>query len=141
MKITPDASLFQALSSFPRTSRENITPAPNQQTADGRPVKARADSLQEMQARETARQEAIRLNRDAIDKMQQQLREREREQARYMAQAPAQAAQTAAPAQAASPSALSQSSARPANPNYREAPGADDRPRYQRLGQFIDISV
>lgn len=139
MKITPDASLFQALSTFPRATRESITPAPGQ-SADAASTRAKPDSLQDMQAREAARQEAIRLNRDAIDKMQQQLREREREQARYMAQ-PAETARTTATAQTAASSPVFQSAAGSVNPNYREAPGTEDRPRFQRLGQIIDISI
>lgn len=54
MKITPDASLFQALSSFPRVNRDAINPTPHQ--AQGNAARVSGDA----QSGQAARQEAIR---------------------------------------------------------------------------------
>lgn len=105
MKITPDASLFQALSNFPRVNREAINPTPGQAQGNTSRVSQDPQSAQ-----------AIR-------------------------QKPATPARAQQNTSSTNSGQLDQNGNRSSSPYYREAPGVDQRPAFQRLGQIIDISV
>jgi hypothetical protein len=65
MKITPDASLFQALSNFPRVNRDSVNPAPRQ--AQENKTRISTDE----QSRQAILQEALRQQRAAVERAQQ----------------------------------------------------------------------
>ncbi len=129
MKITPDSSVFQALSNFPKVGRESITPAPGQRTAEGQ----NAGTGSATEARDVARQEAIRQNREAIEKTRDQLRKQAMAEFLQKSKAAEQTGGTG--------SSLASSGNGGAPAHYREAPVAEEKPRFIRMGQFVDISI
>lgn len=128
MKITPDSSVFQALSNFPKVGRETITPAPGQRTAEGQ----NANTGRTTEARDTARQEAIRQNREAIEKTRDQLRKQAMAEFLQKSKAAEQTGETGS---------LASSGNGGAPAHYREAPVVEEKPRFVRMGQFVDISI
>jgi hypothetical protein len=124
MKITPDASLFQALSNFPKVNREAINPAPgqNQDSTQGKAANARVSS--EAPSFEAARQAALRQNQGQPRNVQ------------------ASASSPSLASSSASSGSVAQNSNRAATPYNREAPGiSGQKPNFVKLGQIIDISV
>lgn len=127
MKITPDSSLFSALSKLPNPAEVRRRAAPPGQ-AEGQ------------QAVDPARREKDA--RDAI--VRQALREAAHRQAALRQSAPeagnAPAARSASATDAASAVTAGSASASRGSVS-REAPFAETRPQFVRLGQFVDISV
>lgn len=131
MKITPDSSLFTALTRLPSPAevRRRAVPPENsggQAVDPARREKDARDAIVRQALRDAAQRQA------ALRKGQQQTN-----QSRAAAQTSvrASASTEAAPAAGAEPAATTRGSV------TREAPFADGRPQFVRLGQFIDITV
>jgi len=125
MKITPDSSLFSALSKLPSPAEVRRRAAPGGEAGGQQPV-------------DPARREKDA--RDAI--VRQALREAAHRQAALRQNAPEAGAASAARSASGVASSLSAGPASASTGSVsREAPFADSRPQFVRLGQFVDISV
>lgn len=132
MKITPDSSLFSALSNLPGPNEARRRPPVESQAAFADRIgKSPADPGR-------AEKEA----RDAI--VRQALREAAQRQAslRQTSLRQSQAPTSPAAARSADPAAtFATGTADSAGAVKREAPFADAKPNFVRLGQFLDIQV